>query len=75
MEDEAATAETRKKIADEAREALWESVAKAGTDIVTYKHWQNIDSAERERGRALGKKREKFLTRRELLQASRGDAV
>lgn len=39
-----------------------------GQRVVSYADWQRIDAAERERGQALGKPREKFLHVQDMLQ-------
>ena len=39
-------------------------------DAIDWSQWLKIDAAERERGRALGKEREKFQSTREMLQVS-----
>jgi adrenodoxin-NADP+ reductase len=53
----------------------WEGVlseqAKDNATIVQWKDWQKIDQAERERGRASGKEREKFATAEEMLAVVR----
>lgn len=52
------------------RASLWRSVTEAGTQIVSFEQWRQIDAEEQARGRALGKPREKFLTRDQLLHAA-----
>ena len=39
-----------------------------GQRVVSYADWQRIDAAERERGQALGKPREKFVHVQDMLQ-------
>jgi ferredoxin--NADP+ reductase len=48
-------------------ESVLDLLAERGVRVVTYDDWRKIDAAEIERGKAVGKPREKFLTRDEML--------
>ena len=50
--------------------AVRELIASRGTKIVTYDAWLKIDAAEIERGKRVGKPREKFVRLDEMLEAA-----
>lgn len=49
--------------------AVFEFLNARGVRVVSFPDWQRIDAAEVERGRAIGKPREKFLTSSAMLEA------
>ncbi len=49
--------------------AVLELLNTRGVRVVTFSDWQRIDAAEIERGRAVGKPREKFITPSAMLEA------
>jgi len=49
--------------------AVLELLNARGVRVVSFPDWQRIDAAEVERGRAIGKPREKFLTSAAMLEA------
>lgn len=48
-------------------EAVQQEVMKRGLRSVSWKEWQRIDEVERERGKRLGKEREKLITFEDML--------
>jgi ferredoxin--NADP+ reductase len=49
--------------------AVLEFLNARGVRVVSFPDWQRIDAAEIERGRALGKPREKYLSSSAMLEA------
>ncbi|KAK7705412.1 NADPH-adrenodoxin reductase [Botryosphaeria dothidea] len=82
MEDALMTADSivedweRSKKFIESDGAGWDAVKglleSSGVRRVSWEDWKKIDAAERERGAAKGKEREKFVTKREILSVLDG---
>jgi ferredoxin--NADP+ reductase len=54
--------------ANPSSEAVLGLLSERGVRVVSYEDWQKIDAAEIERGKAVGKPREKFLTSDDMLK-------
>jgi len=55
---------------DPSREAVRELLREKSVRVVDYDAWRRIDAAEVERGRKVGKPREKFVSVEEMLDAA-----
>jgi hypothetical protein len=53
--------------------ALPELLGRRGVRFVTFEDWKRLDRLEEERGRAVGKIRERFLSVEEMLAALAAD--